>query len=109
MRAAFAMLALVGGTSMILSAAFAQSPMTAPPATTGASSPLPPGPGRDTTIRVCSGCHDPAIVAQQRLSRDGWIELVNTMAARGAKATDAQLDEITTYLATSFPETSAKP
>lgn len=102
MRRALLMLALAGSAGMILPRALAQAP-------TAASSALPPGAGRDTAIRICSGCHDPAIVAQQRLTRDGWTELVNTMAARGARATDAQLDEITAYLAASFPEKSAKP
>ena len=72
----------------------------------GAASPLPAGAGHDTMVRVCSGCHAPEIAAQQRLDPAGWKELVDTMASRGAAASDAELSQITDYLATHFP---AKP
>jgi competence protein ComEA len=107
MRLGLIALAIAGSACLILPRAFAQTAPAAAPAA-GAPSGLPAGPGRDTMIKVCSGCHDPAIAAQQRLSHDGWVELVNTMAARGAPATDAQLDEITAYLAKSFPEGAPK-
>jgi competence protein ComEA len=64
---------------------------------------LPPGAGRDTLLRVCSTCHAPEVVAQQRLSAEGWKELVETMANSGAVATEAELAEITAYLTRSFP------
>lgn len=67
---------------------------------------LPPGAGHDTMVRVCSGCHDPGLAAQQRLSPDGWRDLVDTMAARGAAGSDADFVEITAYLAKSFPDTA---
>jgi competence protein ComEA len=111
MRLGLIMLVAAGGAALMLPRAFAQpAPAGAPAApAAGAPSALPPGPGHDTMVKVCSGCHDPSIAAQQRLSHDGWVELVNTMAARGAPATDAQLDEITAYLAKSFPEGAPKP
>ena len=37
------------------------------------------------------------------MSPEGWSDLVQDMSSRGADATDAELDEITTYLAKSFP------
>jgi competence protein ComEA len=111
MRYGLILLAVAGGAGLMLPRAFAQTTPAAAPAApaAGGQTALPPGPGHDTMVKVCSGCHDPAIAAQQRLSHDGWVELVNTMAARGAPATDAQLDEITTYLAASFPEGAPKP
>ena len=54
-------------------------------------------------LRVCSTCHAPQVVAQQRLSAEGWKELVETMANNGAVATEAELAEVTAYLARSFP------
>ncbi len=69
----------------------------------GNASLLPPGPGRDLTIKVCSGCHLPVIAAKQGLSKQGWSDLVDVMSARGAVATDKELDQITDYLARSFP------
>jgi len=54
-------------------------------------------------ISVCSQCHSPVIAAQQRLTPDGWKDLVNMMASNGADATDEQFDEITAYLTKAFP------
>jgi hypothetical protein len=64
---------------------------------------LPPGPGRDVTVRVCSQCHSPEIVANQRMDKDGWKALVDQMANNGANATSQEFDTITNYLATVFP------
>ena len=64
---------------------------------------LPEGPGRDVAVRVCSQCHSPEIVAQQKLDPQGWKDLVNQMANNGANATDAEFDTIAKYLATAFP------
>jgi quinoprotein glucose dehydrogenase len=67
---------------------------------------LPPGPGHDLTVRVCSGCHSPDLAATQRLSPQEWNSLVQSMAARGASASDDEFDTITDYLAKSFPRSS---
>ena len=80
-----------------ISAAASMAPQAAPAAA------LPEGPGRETTLRVCSSCHAPEVVVQQRLTLDGWKEVVETMANNGAVATDAELAEITAYLGRSFP------
>jgi len=64
---------------------------------------LPPGDGRDVTIKVCSQCHSPEVVAQQQLDIAGWKQIVDTMANNGANATDAEFDQIVKYLATAFP------
>lgn len=68
---------------------------------------LPPGPGRDVMVRVCSQCHSPEIVANQRMDHDGWKALVDQMANNGANATNQEFDTVTTYLATVFPATPA--
>lgn len=83
----------------------AQSVTTPSPAIPAASQ-LPPGPGRDLTVKVCSHCHSADVVAGHHLSGQQWYDVVQTMAARGADATDKQFDEITTYLARSFPAAS---
>lgn len=64
---------------------------------------LPPGPGRDVTVRVCSQCHSPEIAAQQNLDAQGWKDLVDQMANNGAQATDQEFDTISKYLSSSFP------
>lgn len=83
----------------------APSPLPASPA--NAAGTLPPGPGHDTMVRVCSACHAPEIAAQQRLSQQGWKDLVDTMASRGAPGSEADFAEITAYLAKNFPDKPA--
>jgi len=65
---------------------------------------LPPGPGRDVEVRVCSQCHSPELPATQRHDKAGWNDLVNEMQSNGASATDAEFAEIVNYLATAFPQ-----
>ena len=92
---------------LTMTAGLAVAAMLATPAapqTSGSDHPdLPPGPGRDTLLRVCSSCHDPDIVAHQNLDAKGWKDTVGAMAASGATATDAELAQITDYLVKSFP------
>lgn len=90
--------AMALGTGLVAGSAPAQTPPAAAPGVV-----LAPGPGHDTMVRVCKGCHAPEIAAQQRLTPAGWKELVETMANNGAVATDAELAEITDYLAKSYP------
>jgi mono/diheme cytochrome c family protein len=64
---------------------------------------LPDSPGRDTTQKVCgSTCHGPDVVSGSGRTRDQWTAVVNTMVARGAKATDSELAQIITYLNSNF-------
>jgi hypothetical protein len=65
---------------------------------------LPRGPGRELTERVCSGCHSPGLAAREQLSPQKWHDLVRLMAAQGAVATDDEFNQITAYLAQSFPD-----
>ncbi|GGI75825.1 hypothetical protein GCM10007973_10960 [Polymorphobacter multimanifer] len=64
---------------------------------------FPPGEGREATVRVCSGCHEPEIMTQQRLAPADWARVVDTMAGNGAQGTDADFDAITAYLSKAFP------
>lgn len=77
----------------------------ADPVVQAAVSVLPEGAGRETTIRVCSGCHAVELVAEKHLTRQEWFDLVQFMGDRGATGTPAEMAEITDYLARSFPKT----
>jgi quinoprotein glucose dehydrogenase len=81
-------------------------PYSAASTNTTASPLFPPGPGRLLMFRVCSGCHSVNLSASRRMSAKEWNDLVQVMASRGAIATDEELDEISTYLARSFPRSS---
>jgi hypothetical protein len=74
----------------------------APPSMAGSAA-LPPGEGRDATMRVCGKCHDAGIFANQSLDAEGWKETVNQMASSGAEGSDADFAAITVYLTKAFP------
>jgi quinoprotein glucose dehydrogenase len=65
---------------------------------------FPQGPGRDVTLRTCAGCHSLSVISAQRHTAPDWNDLVQVMAGRGANATDAEFDQIATYLAKAFPK-----
>jgi len=72
-----------------------------PPSMAGAAR-LPPGEGRDATIRVCGKCHDAGIFENQALDAEGWKPVVDEMA----KMSDGSNDDfaaITAYLTKAFP------
>jgi len=59
---------------------------------------LPPGPGHDTTVKVCSKCHSPNILVATPRTRQGWEETITKMSGMGAVATDDEFTEILEYL-----------
>ena len=96
------MRALVLAAALVLLSGLTAATQTpSPPSDEHAA--LPAGSGRELTIRVCSQCHSPDVAADQQLDPAEWKSLVDQMAAQGAEATDAELDEIVRYLATAFP------
>jgi competence protein ComEA len=68
---------------------------------------LPDGPGKATTVRLCSVCHAPEIVMNRRESAEGWNAVLVDMIARGAKGSDDEFGEIVDYLVANFPKTAA--
>jgi hypothetical protein len=64
---------------------------------------LPPGPGRDVMVRVCSKCHTPERAASQRHDLAGWNIILDQMASNGATASNDEFDQIAAYLTHSFP------
>jgi competence ComEA-like helix-hairpin-helix protein len=76
------------------------------PAAAGAQ-PLPDGPGKEITVKVCSQCHDVERVSQYKMTRDDWAAMVKSMFDFGADATPEDAAVITDYLATHFPAAPA--
>jgi competence protein ComEA len=74
-----------------------------------AQDPLPEAPGKQQLVSVCSKCHEPQRVAALRLTREGWEEVIAKMVSLGVKASDAELKQITDYLADNFKGEAAKP
>jgi competence protein ComEA len=63
---------------------------------------LPDGPGKAVTERMCSGCHGLENVVRAKRTKEKWAEVVDDMVSRGAKGTDAEIDQVIEYLATHF-------
>jgi hypothetical protein len=68
---------------------------------------LPQGAGRDTTLRVCTGCHAPEVIVNRTQKNAAWSDVVQAMVEKGAEATPAELAEISAYLKKALPETPA--
>lgn len=64
---------------------------------------FPAGPGRDLVVKACTGCHAPAQVTGQRLSRDEWRAMVIKMIGYGADVPEDKEAAIVDYLAKNFP------
>ena len=75
-------------------------PLTTAVAQEPAPAELPPGPGRDTLVRVCGDCHGVDVFEGQRRTRAQWRKVVDDMVARGANASDDDTAAIMNYLAT---------
>ncbi len=76
-----------------------------PPGVAGSPSAtqLPNGPGKEITQKVCGAtCHGADIITATGRTRDQWTGVVNSMIARGAKATDAETVQIAEYLSSHF-------
>ena len=74
-----------------------------------AQGPLPDGPGKAETVKVCGVCHEPARAASVRLTRDGWQDLIAKMISLGAKGSDDDLEKVLDYLSTNFKGEAPKP
>ncbi len=61
---------------------------------------LPAGGAKALVEKTCgTGCHSVEVVTSQRMNEKEWNAVVQNMAARGARASDAELAAIIEYLA----------
>ncbi len=74
---------------------------------TASAAELPAGNGRDALKRVCAQCHDLDVTVQLRNTRRGWTDIVQSMKAMGAEATDAEFGQIVEYLTVNFGKVAA--
>ena len=68
---------------------------------------LPEGAGRDTTLRVCTGCHAPDVIVNRTQKAAPWSDVVQAMVEKGAEATPGEVAQIAAYLKKALPETPA--
>lgn len=77
------------------------SQSTAPlprPGTVAAS--LVPGEGMDAVRSRCMGCHEPAMLLQQRLTEQQWVAEITKMQGWGAAVADEEKGPMARYLVT---------
>jgi hypothetical protein len=61
---------------------------------------LPAGGAQALVEKTCgTGCHSIEVVTSQRMNGTEWNAVVETMVARGAQASDAEVKQIVEYLA----------
>jgi len=65
---------------------------------------LPAGKGKDLIEKICQDCHGVDVIVSQRMNKDGWASVVDSMVARGAGGTKEELATIVDYLAANFGE-----
>ncbi|MEL6934465.1 MAG: aldehyde dehydrogenase [Pseudomonadota bacterium] len=63
-------------------------------------------PGADITFAYCAGCHSERIIAQQGLTRDGWIEVLEWMVEEQGmgEIEDPDYTDIINYLSDHYGE-----
>jgi competence protein ComEA len=63
---------------------------------------LPPGPGRQTLVKVCGECHGYEGIRKLRMSKDDWDQKISDMVVNGAKGTNEELADVLDYLTKTF-------
>jgi competence protein ComEA len=70
---------------------------------------FPDLPGKDLTLKMCSGCHEPERAASLHQDKDGWDATISAMAGRGMEIGDADYNTVLEYLTRAFPAAAPKP
>jgi hypothetical protein len=60
-------------------------------------------------LSCTASCHGPSLIAQQRLSRDGWAREVDKMIGWGAKVSANDKNALVNYLALTFKSSRPRP
>ena len=68
----------------------------------GDSAAQQPPAARETFQKVCGACHPVETATGRRRTRAAWLDSINSMVAKGAKATEDELATILDYLSTNF-------
>lgn len=77
--------------------------------TVAARADLPPGPGREATIRVCGKCHSPERATTLHQNRYAWEETITKMVKLGAQGSDDEFEAVLDYLSKNFAREAPGP
>lgn len=73
------------------------------PTSASQTRPLPDGPGKAETQKLCSTCHELDKSVSLKQDRAGWQRTVEKMLASGMKASDAEVATVLDYLTRNYP------
>ena len=59
---------------------------------------VPDAPGKDTTVRICTGCHGAEMWAGSHKSSNDWDQTITTMTEKGLSINDADYATVLDYL-----------
>ena len=68
----------------------------------GQGKPLPDGPGKEETQKICSQCHALEKALTARYDRAGWQRTLDKMISIGAKGTEKEFQAVLEYLVKNF-------
>lgn len=69
---------------------------------------LPEGPGKATTIRICTACHGAEMWSTSHKSADEWDSTITTMTEKGLSISDADYNTVLDYLSKNLGNQPAK-
>ena len=73
------------------------------PSAASQTRPMPDGPGKAETQKLCSNCHELDKSLSLKQDRAGWQRTVDKMIASGLKASDADITTVLDYLTRNYP------
>jgi competence protein ComEA len=68
----------------------------------GQGKPMPEGPGKEETQKICSQCHELEQALSARYDRAGWQRTLDKKIAIGAKGTEKEFRAVLEYLVKNF-------
>jgi mono/diheme cytochrome c family protein len=69
---------------------------------------LPEAPAKAVILRACANCHQPAEIVAKRRTAEDWDAVIAKMLGLGAQLSEAEEEQVYTYLAANFgPEKPA--
>jgi competence protein ComEA len=69
---------------------------------------LPEGPGKATTVRICTSCHGAEMWSTSHMSADEWDRTITSMTEKGLTITDADYGTVLDYLSKHLGPAPAK-
>ncbi|HVY93809.1 MAG TPA: M20/M25/M40 family metallo-hydrolase [Bryobacteraceae bacterium] len=70
---------------------------------------LPDAPGKDVTLRICTGCHGAEMWASERRSQVDWDQTISAMTEKGLTISDTDYTTVLDYLSKNLGKAKPQP